>query len=125
RLGMCASTTLMSNGPSIVLLQTGLRHFTVEKIRLTGLDKTHRTLKLIPPKLSPEEFSRKYEVLKQEGLVDLYDWLRKKFDMTIRFTATDACPICYLIAPVRIMLTKIRMVRTLLCPVHCSEEFWE
>jgi len=48
--------------------------------------------------LTPEEFSKKYEVLKQDGLVDLYDWLRKKFDMTIRFTATDTCPICYLIA---------------------------
>ena len=43
-----------------------------------------------------EEFVKRYEALKQEGLVELQNWLEKKFDMAIRFTATDCCPICYL-----------------------------
>ncbi len=46
--------------------------------------------------MNREEFTKKYETLKQEGLVDLQNQLGKGFDMAIRFTATDGCPICYL-----------------------------
>src|SRR5437899_1791695 len=34
--------------------------------------------------------------MKLEGFIELQNWLGKRFDMAIRFTATDGCPICYL-----------------------------